>query len=374
MKGLFQILFFLVGFLLIYGCKTSKIDYSAIEVADDNALVPAKKLYHDINAIAKEGIAFGHQDATAYGVGWQHEDHTNQIMSDVKKVTGKFPAIHGFDIGHLELGKEENLDTVSFALMKDHIQKLHEKGALITMSWHANNPVSGGGSWETTLAVSEILEGGQEREKYELWIKRLATFFKSLKTKDGESIPVVFRPFHEMNGSWFWWGGKNTSPEEYKQLWRETVQLLQENDVHNLLYAYSPNTMSSEADFDKYFPGSEYVDVLGVDIYNHSGNEAFTRSLKTNLEILRKKGAIYDKPFALTEGGNNNFGEDPFWWTQVLYPGIKNSGAAWMLMWRNDRPSHYFATYPGEVSEEDFKDFEALEEVLFLDEVEDITN
>lgn len=368
-------LFILSVVMQVIACKsTSGINYSAIEVSDAEAGNSTKLLYHNIQKLSKQGIAFGHQDATAYGAGWKHEENQKLLRSDIKEVAGDFPAVHGYDIGHIELGKAHNLDTVSFALMRDHIQKLYEKGAIITMSWHLDNPVTNGSSWDKTPAVPAILEGGEQRGKYVLWVKRLSEFFKSLKDKDGNVIPVVFRPYHEMNGSWFWWGGNNVSPEDYKQLWKDTQLLLKQNNVHNLLFAYSPNTISSEEEFIKYYPGDEFVDILGVDIYNHSGNEAFTRDVKKNLEIVRKKALLADKPFALTETGNNNFGEDPYWWTQTLYPGIENSGAAWVLVWRNARPSHYFATYPGEISEEDFRKFAELDHILFLDEVQEIMN
>lgn len=375
LTNIVQRLFIFIVVMQLIACKsTSAIDYNAIRVADLEAANSTKLLYHNIQKISKRGIAFGHQDATAYGIGWKHEEEPNNLRSDIKEVAGDFPAVHGYDIGHIELGKTHNLDTVSFALMRDHIQMLYDEGAIITMSWHLDNPVTDGSSWDKTPAVPAILEEGEQREKYELWVKRLADFFKSLKDGDGNVIPVIFRPFHEMNGSWFWWGGDNVSPEDYKQLWRETQQLLKQNDVHNILYAFSPNTISSPEEFDRYYPGDEFVDILGVDIYNHSGNEAFTQDVKKNLEIIRTKANQANKPFALTETGNTNFGEDPYWWTQTLYPGIKDSGAAWLLLWRNARPSHYFATYPGEISEEDFKEFAELEEILFLDDVEDITD
>ncbi|MCY2685535.1 glycoside hydrolase family 26 protein [Salinimicrobium sp. TH3] len=375
LKYIVQRLVILVILTQMSGCKSSSgIDFKSIKVSDAGATRATKLLYHDIQKISKRGIAFGHQDATAYGIGWKHEEEPNLLRSDIKEVAGDFPAVHGYDIGHIELGKTHNLDTVSFALMREHIQKLNEKGAIITMSWHLDNPVTDGSSWDKTPAVPAILAGGEQREKYELWIRRLADFFKSLKDEDGNLIPVVFRPYHEMNGSWFWWGGENVSPEDYKQLWKETQQLLKQNGVHSLLYAYSPNTISSEEEFNKYYPGDEFVDILGVDIYNHSENEAFTKDVTRNLEIVRKKAILADKPFALTETGNNNFGEDPSWWTQTLYPGIKGSGTAWVLLWRNARPSHYFATYPGEISQKDFKEFAELEEILFLEEVENITN
>lgn len=375
MKYFVKISLVFITLALFSSCKSlSEIDLDQIEVADKKASDETKMLYYNLQEIAEKGIAFGHQDATAYGIGWQHEDDPSKLRSDIKEVAGKFPAVHGFDIGHIELGNASNLDTVSFALMKDHIQQIHKRGGIVTLSWHIDNPVTNGDSWDATPAVRAVLKGGAEREKFELWMQRLSSFLNSLKDENNNAIPVVFRPWHEMNGGWFWWGAGNTTPEDYKQLWRETIELLDRNNVHNLLFAYSPNTLNSEEEFDTYYPGDEYVDVMGVDIYNHSGNEAFTKSVKGNLEILQKKSALNGKPYALTESGNNNFGEDEFWWTETLYPGIKDSGIAWVLLWRNDRPAHYFSTYPGEISEEDFRKFAKYDEILFLDEVEEIIN
>ena len=375
MKNIVKISMAFVILSLLHSCKSRfDIDLGGIELADQQASRETKILYHRIQEIAKEGIAFGHQDATAYGIGWEHADDPSRLRSDIQEVTSKLPAVHGYDVGHIELGNSYNLDTVSFALMKDHIQQIHELGGISTISWHINNPVTDGGSWDTTPAVSEVLKGGAEREKFELWIRRLSDFLKSLKDQDNNPIPVAFRPWHEMNGGWFWWGAGNTTPEEYKQLWRETQELLERNNVHNLLYVYSPNTITSLEEFDTYYPGDEYVDILGVDIYNHSGNEAFTKSVKENLGILKEKSAVNGKPYVLSETGNNNFGEDEFWWTKTLYPGIEDSGIAWVLLWRNDRPSHYFSTYKGEISEEDFREFAAFDDILFLDEVQEIAN
>ncbi|MDT0643745.1 glycosyl hydrolase [Zunongwangia sp. F363] len=374
MKNIVKFFTIVTLLALVQACGSSKkIDYAAIKVADSDASLPAKKLYHLVKEIQNKGIAFGHQDATAYGIGWKHSAEYPKLKSDIEEITGKYPAVQGFDLGHIELGNTYNLDTVAFSLMKDHIQKMSRKGAIFTFSWHLDNPVTNGGSWDNTSAVSSILEGGEQREKFEQWVKRLSAFFNSLEDENGDPIAVVFRPWHEMNGSWFWWGKGNCTPQEYQQLWKETITLLQENGVHNLLYAYSPNIVSGMEEYNTYYPGDEYVDILGVDIYNHGGNEAFLKNLKSNLAVVKEKAAQADKPYALTETGNNNFGEDENWWTEYLYPGIKDSGIAWVLLWRNARPSHYFATYKGEISEEDFREFEGYDEILFLDEVEKIS-
>src|SRR5690606_4450272 len=116
-------------------------------------------------------------------------------------------------------------DSVSFNHMRTLMLDAYKKGGVITVSWHLDNPTSGGDSWDKTPAVSDIISGGKHHEKYKEWVARVADFFKSV-TVDKEPIPIVFRPFHEMNGGWFWWGEGNCSSEDYKTLWKETVNLL----------------------------------------------------------------------------------------------------------------------------------------------------
>ena len=99
----------------------------------------------------------------------------------------------------------------------------YKKGGIITVSWHANNPTSNGDSWDKTSTVSNIIKGGKHHDKYQLWVKRVADFLKSVEINN-QPIPVVFRPFHEMNGSWFWWGAQHCTTGEYKALYRETFQ------------------------------------------------------------------------------------------------------------------------------------------------------
>ncbi|WP_051201379.1 glycoside hydrolase family 26 protein [Christiangramia portivictoriae] len=373
MKYIVKIGILLTFIVCMTSCKsTYRINLEDIHLANIKASEKTKILYERIKTIPNDGFAFGQQDATIYGINWKQPDAPLKIRSDIKDVSGKLPAVHGYDLGHIELNHSFNLDTVSFLLMRDQVKKMYKKGAIITFSWHLDNPVTDGSSWDTTAAVSEILKGGLKREKYEKWVSRLSVFFKSLNDEKDQPIPVVFRPFHEMNGGWFWWGEGNCSAEDYKELWRQTFILLQQNNVQNLLFAYSPNIMQSKEDFERYYPGDEYVDILGVDIYNYGGKEAFIKNIQTNLEILRSEAQKRSKPYALTETGNISPGSDPDWWTNTLYEGIKKSGISWVLLWRNARLDHYFSTYPDDISAENFREFEKLEESLFLDQVKQI--
>jgi len=357
--------------LSLFACKpVNNEDSEKPNLVDKNASKQIIELYKRLHTISKKGIAIGHQDDTSYGLGWNHKDDPSTIKSDVQKVTGDFPAVFGFDLGWIEIDKAYNLDTVPFNSMKDLIIDAHKKGGIITISWHLDNPVSGESSWDKTAAVPSIIKGGNQREKYELWVSRLAEYLKSLKY-NGEAIPIIFRPYHEMNGSWFWWGGENCDPKDYIKLWQETVVLLRDtHQLHNLLYAYSPNKLNPDDEYLTYYPGDDYVDILGIDIYDFNNSKEYMKSVVHDLAVVKKVATEKNKLYAFTETGLESL-QTENWFTEVLYPSIKNSGISWVLTWRNYDTKHHYMPYKGQLNEDDFIEFEKLPETLFL---KDITN
>jgi len=369
-----NILKLLIITLFLYSCNSDKKEAVVKPIlVDKNASNKTLELYAKLVNISKNGFAVGHQDDTSYGLGWNYKDDPTTIKSDVKKVTGDFPAVFGFDIGWIEIDKPYNLDTVPFNAMRDLIIDAHKKGAIITISWHANNPVSGGDSWDQTNAVPNIIKGGDQQEKYELWVTRVANFIASLKYK-GEAIPIIFRPFHEMNGSWFWWGGKNCDAKDYITLWRETVHLLRDtHNLHNLLYVYSPNKLNPSDTYLEYYPGDEYVDILGMDIYDFYDAEDFQKSVINDLAIVKKIATEKNKLYAFSETGLESIKTEN-WFTEVLYPAIENSGISWVLTWRNYDEKHHYMPYNGHVNEADFIKFEELPKTIFLEDLNNLNN
>jgi len=363
---------FVILFMMCFGCKTSNInDYKPPAFVDNNLSKNTKKLHEKLYYTTKSGFAIGHQDATAYGVNWGYEDNPNLMRSDVNDVVRDFPAVFGFEIGHLELGNSMSLDKVPFDRMKKLIIDAHNKGGIITISWHLNNPSSGGSSWDKTAAVHDILKGGQHREKYELWVSRIANFFNSLHV-DSKLVPIIFRPFHEMNGSWFWWGEGNCTSEDYIALWRDTVTLLKDkHKVHNLLYAYSPNKLNPDDNYMTYYPGDYYVDILGIDVYDFKDSEDYVKSIIHDLNIVKTIAGEKNKLYAFTETGSETL-STPNWFTEVLYPNIKDSGISWVLFWRNARIDHHYMPYKGHPIEKDFVTFEKLPKTLFLRDIQKI--
>lgn len=370
LKFNFLFISYILILLLTLSCGSTKNTNNIL--VDKNATHATLNLYHKLATISKKGIAIGHQDATSYGLGWKHQS-TQEIKSDVNYVIGDFPAVFGFDLGWIEIDNTYNLDTVPFKAMKDLIIDAHKKGGIITISWHANNPISGGSSWDQTPAVSQLIKGGSQHETYKNWVSKIAHFLNDLHYEN-QPIPVVFRPFHEMNGSWFWWGGKNCKPEDYKILWQETVDLLKnEHQIHHLLYAFSPNKLNENDAYLTYYPGDDYVDILGIDIYDFNDANTYTEALKHDLSILKNIATQKNKPYALTETGLESL-QTANWFTEVLYPSIKDTGISWVLTWRNYSTKHHYMPYKGQLNELDFIEFSKLPETLFLQDIKNLKN
>lgn len=344
-------------------------EYKKPMLVDKKISKPAKVLHKKLAFIPKDGIAVGQQDATCYGIGWKYNNQENVMKCDVFDIINDFPAVFGFDLGDIEHGADMNLDSVPFDDMRTLMVQAYQDGGIVTVSWHLDNPVSGGDSWDKTPAVTDILKGGSEYETYRLWVKRVADFLKSVQY-EGEPIPIIFRPFHEMNGSWFWWGEGNCASLEYIRLWRETVEMLRDDyDMHNLLYVYSPNKLNPDDDYMKYYPGDAYVDILGIDIYDFYNADDYVKSIDNDLALVKQIATEKNKLYAFTETGLERV-NTPQWFTEVLYPHIANSGISWILFWRNHTTSHYYMPYKTQAVEGDLIEFFHYPETLFLKQME----
>ena len=333
--------------------------------------VETQLLLKNLRKLSSQGCMFGHQDDPFYGIGWNGDVD----RSDVKSVVGDYPAVMGFDIGHIELDSDRNLDNVRFARIRQEIINQYNRGGMSTISWHLDNPLTGGNSWDVDNrgVVTSILPNGKKHEKFISWLQIVADFFKSLETEDGTRIPVLFRPWHEHTGNWFWWGRDFCTIDEYKQLWMMTHDFLIEQGVDNLLYAYSPDNHGLGEVYMERYPGDEYVDLLGFDCYhrdNETGIEAYQNALNQTLSFMTEEGKRRNKPIALTETGIESI---PIanWWTQVLLPVLEKYPVAYILVWRNayDIPNHYYAPYPGQLSVDDFVTFYQHPKILFSKDI-----
>ena len=336
---------------------------------DDHATKKTKSLLTNLHLIAEHGFMFGHQDDQAYGVGWKEE----KGRSDVKESAGTFPAVHGWDVGS-RLDKDSNLDQVRFANMRKWVKKAYKMGTINTFSWHLDNLTTGGNSWDKTPSVHDLLPGGSKHNEFVEQLDLLAELFDSFNA-GFDKIPIIFRPWHEHNGDWFWWGKGNVSEEDYIELFRFTVDYLKnKKDLHHLLYAFSPDRSRLRLDTipeQNYlwgYPGDDYVDIIGIDNYGDVGRlggldsaeqqvQNFVESLKLITKIARDKGKVA----ALTETGLEGVTRAD-WFTSIILNPIKQHQSdiaiAWVLVWRNANDTHHYAPYAGHPSVPDFQLFE----------------
>jgi len=358
-------------------------------LADSGRTQRTERLLDNLKALADSSVyLFGHHDDTVYGIGWEADyqrDSTVHERSDVKSVVNDFPALLSFDLGRIELGGERNLDGVPFSRLRQEIIAHFDRGGMTTLSWHADNPLSGGTAWVAdslreveTHTVAAILKGGRQHEKFLAWLDKVAGFLNSLETPYGVKVPVLFRPWHEHTGSWFWWGQQHCTAEQYKALWQLTADRLKEQGVTNVLYAYSPGT-EADGDSTRYlerYPGDDIIDLLGLDSYCFApdGDTAhvadYARQLDKNLTMVCSIARQHGKAAALTETGYECL-KTADWWTRTLAPVMERHPLAYVLVWRNafNRQNHFFAPYPGQLSSSDFIRFYNQKATLFLHDV-----
>ena len=320
-----------------------------------------------LSSLQTRGMMFGHQDDPFYGTAWEWE----RGRSDVLESCGDYPAVMGFDLGGIEMGDEKNLDSVPFSRIREELRAHVERGGIVTVSWHPRNPLTGGTAWDCTdsTVVESILPGGTQHRKFLLWMKNVRVFLKSLRTANDRPVPFIFRPWHENNGAWFWWGSKQCTPEQYRALWCMLQDYLLSEGMENIVWSYSPNMdgKMDEAKFLERYPGDDRVDVLGLDAYQWGTEEEFVRELNANLGMLGDFASKRGKLLALTECGLQNL-PDPTWWTRVLKPQIDKYSLSYFLVWRNAR-KEFYGPVPGSKNALYFNEMIKNRNILMLKDI-----
>jgi mannan endo-1,4-beta-mannosidase len=346
--------------------------------ADKKATRETVLLFQSLYELKNKGVMYGHQDDLMYGYTWWDE----KDRSDTKEITGDYPAVAGFELGHIELGGDRSLDSVSFAQIADQIKVFYKRGGVITLSCHLNNPFTmqikdtlssrqHGTAWDVSSkeVVSSILPGGKYNELFNTWLDHLATFFIGLKDDNGLPIPFIFRPFHEHSGSFFWWGTNICTDQEYSALWRYTVTFFRDKkNIHNILYAYNTDRVTSLEQYMRGYPGDDIIDMLSLDMYDRG--EQFGGELDTALGFVTKEAIARNKLTALSETGERRGMNN--WWSSVLLPVVSKYPVGYVLTWRDAYKTRFSVSgNPIQSPTDDFKNFYNSPRTLFLKEVQE---
>ncbi|OKP74509.1 hypothetical protein A3842_20550 [Paenibacillus sp. P3E] len=329
-----------------------------VNLADADASSATRSLFAYLEDIRGTGTLFGQQHVTDEGQSIKKLDGTE---SDVKNAVGAHPALFGWDTLSLE-GKEKpgvSGDVyASISNLVGSMKKAYESGGVLTLSSHMPNFVTGGDFYDLKgSVVSHILPGGDKHAEFNTFLDDIAAFANSLKDDSGQPIPVIFRPFHEQSGSWFWWGRAFTTEDQYKELYRYTVEYLRDiKKVRNFLYAYSPGGGfgTDEEQYLETYPGDDYVDILGFDSYYNGEGQSWFDGVATEAATLSKIADTKHKVAALTEFGYQNMkvagNSTPDFYTR-LSTALKSSPdakrMAYMLTWADFTPSeNSYVPYP----------------------------
>ena len=334
-----------------------------------NAKTPRQQLLDRLVKIQKRGYMYGHQDDPFYGITWNWDEG----RSDTYELVGDYPAVMGFDLGGIEVGDLKNLDSVPFNRIRQEIIAHHERGGIITISWHPRNPLLGTTAWiESDIAaykdavkalcqlrqcqtakavpnpqhtVKSVLKGGSRHDLYMTWLERVRTFLSSLKDNHGNAIPIVFRPYHENNGNWFWWGQANCTDAEYHAIWNMTQDYINATLGESIVWSYSPNLQGNwtEEAWMVRYPGNERVDIIGEDAYQWGTEADFKAQLDADLQLITAIAAKNNKLIAMTECGYKN-SPDATWWQRVVKPFMDRYPLLWYLPWRNYSKEHFGAS------------------------------
>ncbi len=215
------------------------------------------------------------------------------LVKQIHDRSGRWPAIIGVDYADFRRG-------ISYRAPNATALAYWQQGGLVTVSTHLYDPArtnEAGGLRDTDVDLNTLLD--TNTATHARWMRELDRIADGLEQLQTNGVVVLWRPFHEMNGDWFWWDGKD--PDTFKKLWRQMFDYFtQTRGLDNLLWVYAPNHGSNTA---AYYPGDAYVDMVGLD--------AYTDDVDTNHIFGYAEVAALPKPFGFTEFGPHGSSDPP---------------------------------------------------------------
>lgn len=355
-----------------------RIEYAdEVQLADPQASDKAKKVYQYLKAVGtSEAVLFGHMEDTVLKAG-----SSELSDSDTEDLTGSVAALVGLDCGNLFVGFAEKYNarhpesdplpsttegniTAAARLTNDAL----EEGAIMTLSAHMPNFAFAAlkdpdaeksyDRYDYTQAdsynlkgdcMNEILPGGAYNEAFTAYLDMVAEYAQQV---DGA---ILFRPFHENTGSWFWWGKAFCAAETYKSVYKYTVEYLRDTKgVHNILYLYGPGSEAANlAEYGERYPGDAYVDLIGFDTYDSNpepGNTTFMPSFENTVALTSEFAKQHGKLFAVTETGISSMNDQQqirsSWYEEMLEILKKPEyQCTYFMLWTNYNNTSYYTPY-----------------------------
>ncbi|MEO5912220.1 MAG: glycosyl hydrolase [Pelobium sp.] len=304
---------------------TSIAQKSAIAPVTKNASPEARALLTYFQNISGEYLMTGQHNFP------NAQDKNSQFAANY---IGKTPVVYSADFGFASAGDKDSYKARQEIV--DEAIKQNKLGSIITICWHAvpptaNEPVTFQplpGADSTKLAsVQGRLSDQQFKDVltpgtalYKNWCKQIDTIAVYLKKLQHANVPIVWRPYHEMNGAWFWWGGR-VIQDEYStvKLYRQLFdRLVNYHKINNLIWMWNVDRPSTpERKFTNFYVGDKYFDIASLDVYGSDYNQDYYDGL-----LALANG----KPIAFGEVGNppttDVIKKQPKWTYYVIWAGM----------------------------------------------------
>jgi mannan endo-1,4-beta-mannosidase len=315
-----------------YSIVTSIVFLQALSVLSYSQ--DAKPVTPDASPEARALLQFLYSINGKYTLTGQHNfpaaADKNSIFA--ARYSGKTPAIFGTDFGFAKAGDKDSY-LLRESLVKE-AERQYKRGAVVALCWHAvpptaNEPVTFqpllGSDSGNIASVQGRLTDQQFKDVltpgtglYKKWAMQVDTIAFYLKKLQPAHVPVLWRPYHEMKGDWFWWGnrvGQYSTEALYRQMFDRFVKY---HKLNNLIWVWSVDRPSRPGmEFSKYYPGDKYLDMLALDVYGSDFKQDYYDQL-----LALSKG----KPLTLAEVGNPPSSEvlkaQPKWSFWMIWAGM----------------------------------------------------
>lgn len=272
--------------LLFSFCVILHTETFATEPANPNANGKVRLILNYFSSLKSHT---DHHLVSGQFIGYSGGVNNYGVATSIFNNTGKWVGIIGSDYVDWSNGQQ-----IKYNLTNPELIKAWKAGSLVALQVHMTNPANpnGGGLNDGGVDLNQLLVPGTDT--YSRWHYEIDVIAAGLSQLQDSGVVVLFRPFHEMNGSWFWWGGKSTAL--FVKVWKQMFDYFTNTKkLNNLIWVFGPNMGSNPA---SYYPGNAYVDLTGLDAYTSN----ITTSGISGYSSMVNLG----KPFGFTEFGPEN--------------------------------------------------------------------
>lgn len=270
------------GFPMAQSITSSFNSSSAINPAASDE---ARKLLSDLLNLSGKGILSGQHD---------YLESPDELNNKLKNTSGEHAVLHGYELGAINNQSKATVAAQRQAVVDSAI-KWYRAGGIVAMTFHQSLPGTSPNWSNVSMSLSQekfdayITPGTLEYQSLISDLDEIAVYLGDLRDA---GVPVLWRPYHEMNGGWFWWGKK----DNFSILWDIMYdRLVNTHKLNNLLWVWNPNAPNEWSDpYRAYYPGADKVDILAADIYNNDYKQSYYDTL---LELAD------GKPIGIGESG-----------------------------------------------------------------------